>query len=182
MPSDCAVCGQAAEPLAANGTPPSKPIPYEVDVTALSEGLKSEVQAAEHAFALDAGRALGGQQSAPSPVQAFLSSIVACTQITLQIVAKERGVDLQRIEWRGWGVFDTRKLVGGSDTDPRFQQIKASVTGKVFAGPSQKVLDELAGLPLALFPSAAATTARCPISQSLHPSIHFTLQLAASEA
>lgn len=81
MPSDCAVCGQAAEPLAANGTPPSKPIPYEVDVTALSEGLKSEVQAAEHAFALDAGRALGGQQSAPSPVQAFLSSIVACTQV-----------------------------------------------------------------------------------------------------
>jgi hypothetical protein len=31
---------------------------------------------------------------------------------------------LQEILWEGWGVFDTRKLVTGADTSPRFQAIK----------------------------------------------------------
>lgn len=30
----------------------------------------------------------------------------------------------QKIEWKGWGVFDARKLLSNTDTEPRFSQIK----------------------------------------------------------
>ena len=54
---------------------------YEVPLKAAGSGLRTEVQAGEFQIVLDAGRALGGQQSGPSPVQAFVSSILACTQV-----------------------------------------------------------------------------------------------------
>lgn len=52
---------------------------------------------------------------------------------------------VQEIQWTGWGVFDTRRLAAGANTDPRFQTIK--VDGKLVGGSaiSQATLDELAG-------------------------------------
>lgn len=81
MPNECSVCSAAAVEAVAAEAPP-KPSLYEVEVTGASLGLKSDLTAAEHGFALDAGHALGGGQSAPSPVQAFIGSIVACTQVS----------------------------------------------------------------------------------------------------
>jgi hypothetical protein len=74
----------AALPEAQPHTEPpahSEPFPYHVNVEASSQGVKSELLAGEHTITIDAGQALGGQDSAPSPVQAFLSSIVACSQV-----------------------------------------------------------------------------------------------------
>lgn len=81
MPNECSICVAAVEAVEPHADAPSKPSLYEVDVTAASVGLKSDLTAAEHGFVLDAGHALGGAQSAPSPVQAFIGSIVACTQV-----------------------------------------------------------------------------------------------------
>ncbi len=54
-------------------------------MTSASTGLRSALRAGEFGFVLDAGRALGGEQSAASPVQAFIGSIVACTQVWLSV-------------------------------------------------------------------------------------------------
>lgn len=54
---------------------------YEVPLTAQGSGHRTEVAAGGFAVVLDAGRALGGQESGPSPVQAFVSSIVGCSQV-----------------------------------------------------------------------------------------------------
>lgn len=62
--------------------PAGEPIPYEVPVAGVGTGLRSELQAGEFSLVLDAGKGLGGQQSGPSPVQAFISAIVACTQVS----------------------------------------------------------------------------------------------------
>lgn len=75
----CTACVGDATAVPSKGKPGASS--YEVDATAVSTGLKSELQAGEFALTLDAGRALGGEQSGPSPVQAFISSIVACTQV-----------------------------------------------------------------------------------------------------
>lgn len=168
----CTACiGEARAQGVSKGGPEPKPLPYEVEVTSASSGLRSALQAGEFGFALDAGRALGGEQSAASPVQAFIASIVACTQITLQIVAKDAGVQLPDIRWQGFGVFDAQRLVSGSETNPRFQRI--TVHGKLEgAAVDQATLDEL----------AARTAARCPISQSLHPGIEYQLKLDRLEA
>lgn len=85
---DCVACA-GGDPAVQPSNDKLAPSPYEVHVSAVSKGLKSELQAAEHSLALDAGHALGGQQSAPSPVQAFIASIVACTQVC----------------WTGWRVL-----------------------------------------------------------------------------
>ncbi len=78
-PTACVICGgQAVEPTA-DKLPPA---PYEVHVTSSSTGLKSELQAGDFGLTLDAGKGLGGQETGPSPVQAFLSSIVACSQVS----------------------------------------------------------------------------------------------------
>lgn len=71
----CTAC--VGEPAPASKAPG---IPYEVEVAASGAGFKSQLAAGEFELVLDAGRALGGEQTGPSPVQAFISSIVACTQ------------------------------------------------------------------------------------------------------
>ena len=55
---------------------------YEVPLTAQGSGHRTEVAAGTFTVVLDAGRALGGQESGPSPVQAFVSSIVGCSQVS----------------------------------------------------------------------------------------------------
>ncbi|PSC69190.1 osmotically inducible C [Micractinium conductrix] len=144
---------------------------YEVPLKAAGSGLRTEVQAGEFQIVLDAGRALGGQQSGPSPVQAFVSSILACTQITLQVVAGDAGVGpLGDIRWTAHGVFDTRKLLSNTDTVPHFTSI--SLHGEVQGALEQAALDAL----------VAGTKARCPISQSLRPEIAFELKLQRAAA
>ncbi|KAL4423327.1 hypothetical protein ABPG77_006122 [Micractinium sp. CCAP 211/92] len=153
----CTACiGEEPAKGLSKGGPAPQPLPYEVSVTSASTGLRSALRAGEFGFVLDAGRALGGEQSAASPVQAFIGSIVACTQITLQIVAKDAGVQLPTIHWQGHGVFDAQRLVSGSNTDPRFQSI--TVRGKVEgATVDQAQLDELAGTRCAATPLCTAT-------------------------
>lgn len=77
--SVCEAC--VGEPAAPPPLDASKPFPYEVPLTAAGSGLRTEVQAGAFTIVLDAGKGLGGQESGPSPVQAFVSSIVACTQV-----------------------------------------------------------------------------------------------------
>ncbi|KAI7841252.1 hypothetical protein COHA_005025 [Chlorella ohadii] len=163
----CTACVGEPAPEAAGAKAGQPSSLYEVPLTATGSGHRTEVAAGSFQVVLDAGRALGGQESGPSPVQAFVSSIVGCSQITLQLVAHDAGVQLGDISWVAHGVFDTRRLLGSSEADasPRFHSI--AITGTVAADVPQSKLDELAG----------ATEARCPISQSLHPDVHYSLKL-----
>jgi hypothetical protein len=80
--AECEICAGAVEPAVDK----LAPAPYEVSVAAASTGLRSELQAGEYALTLDAGKGLGGEERGPSPVQAFISSIVACSQVGLLII------------------------------------------------------------------------------------------------
>lgn len=80
----CTAC--VGEPAPASKSPAGA-VPYEVRVEASGAGFRSQLEAGEFQIVLDAGRSLGGEQSGPSPVQAFLSSIVACTQASLAAAA-----------------------------------------------------------------------------------------------
>lgn len=201
----CTACvGEPAREAAPAGKVSSL---YEVPLTAQASGHRTEVAAGAFAVVLDAGRALGGQESGPSPVQAFVSSIVGCSQvrgyhatfscsltagrslvgsaeppplpsrrcpaaaagarrywpltlscippcrnfactltrqITLQLVAQGASVQLGDISWAAHGVFDTRRLLGSSESDasPRFHSI--AITGTVVEDVPQSKLDELA--------------------------------------
>ncbi|PRW60131.1 osmotically inducible C [Chlorella sorokiniana] len=164
--SVCTAC--VGEPAQEAAPPKGRPSSiYEVPLSAQGSGHRTEVAAGSFTVVLDAGRALGGQETGPSPVQAFVSSIVGCSQITLQLVAHDAGVQLGDIAWTAHGVFDTRRLLGSraADASPRFHSI--AITGTVAADVPQSKLDAL----------AESTEARCPISQSLHPDVSYSLSL-----
>lgn len=85
-PPEANVCTACVGEPAQEAAPATKGQPssnlYEVPLTAQGSGHRTEVAAGTFTVVLDAGRALGGQESGPSPVQAFVSSIVGCSQVS----------------------------------------------------------------------------------------------------
>lgn len=80
-PEVCTACvGEPAQEAAA-AKPGQASGLYEVPLSAHGSGFRTAVAAGEFELVLDAGRALGGQQTGPSPVQAFVGAIVACSQV-----------------------------------------------------------------------------------------------------
>ncbi len=77
----CTACVGEPAPEAAGAKAGQPSSLYEVPLTATGSGHRTEVAAGSFQVVLDAGRALGGQESGPSPVQAFVSSIVGCSQV-----------------------------------------------------------------------------------------------------
>lgn len=84
----CTACiGEARAQGASKGGPEPQTLPYEVAVSSASSGLRSALQAGEFEFALDAGRALGGEQSAASPVQAGSKALASLLGLLLLLRA-----------------------------------------------------------------------------------------------
>ena len=69
-------------------------------LTGEGAGLRTDIDAGEFKIVLDAGRSLGGNQSGPSPVQAFISSILACTQVRWPGLPLAAGNALRAGPWR----------------------------------------------------------------------------------
>lgn len=61
-------------------------------------GYKQEIKAGAFTLAADAPKEVGGADLAPDPHDLLLSSLGACTSITMQMFAKKRGWDLQQVE------------------------------------------------------------------------------------
>lgn len=69
-----------------------------VVVTSLPEPMfKQEIKAGRHTLIADAPKDVGGNESAPDPHELLLSALGACTSMTMQIFAKRRNWDLQKV-------------------------------------------------------------------------------------
>jgi putative redox protein len=114
-------------------------------------GFLTNVSIASHAFVADEPTALGGEGLGPSPTQFLCVALAACTSMTLQMYARHKGLDLQRVVTR-----------------VRHEKVKADVDGK----PSQ--LDRFER-ELALFGTfdtaardrLAEIADRCPVHKAL---------------
>ncbi len=51
-----------------------------------------------HTWHVDEPAAKGGQDSAPNPVQLLLSALGACTTVTLQMYADNKGIQIDHVE------------------------------------------------------------------------------------
>lgn len=61
---------------------------------------RQRIVAGRHVFYADAGKAHGGQDSAPSPHDMALGALGACTAMTMQMVANRKGWPLQGVKVR----------------------------------------------------------------------------------
>lgn len=69
-----------------------------VIVTSQPEPLyKQEIKAGQFTLLADAPKDVGGNDLAPDPHELLLSSLGACTSITMQMFAKRRGWDLTEV-------------------------------------------------------------------------------------
>jgi uncharacterized OsmC-like protein len=82
-----------------------------------------------HDILVDAPSAFGGHDSAPSPLSYALTSLVSCSQVTAQIVAKELGIRLDAFTFDLSADLDTAVMVGGAhDANPNFERISIEAT------------------------------------------------------
>lgn len=88
-----------------------------------------QVRGTPHVIEVDAVPAFGGKDAAPGPLAYALAALTSCSQATTQIVAKELGIELGRIQFDLEADIDMSVLVGLPPKGlPDFQPIAVNVT------------------------------------------------------
>ncbi|MBD1876573.1 OsmC family protein [Nodosilinea sp. FACHB-131] len=83
-----------------------------------------EVDGSQHTIQVDAAPVFGGHDEHPSPIAYALSSLISCSQVTAQLVAKDLGIQLNGFEFDISADLDTAVLVNGSrNGNPNFEQV-----------------------------------------------------------
>lgn len=70
---------------------------YPVSVTIGQNGFTSEVKTSDHHFQADEPIALGGNNQGPNPYELLLSSLGACTAITMKMYASRKEWALEKV-------------------------------------------------------------------------------------
>jgi putative redox protein len=120
-----------------------------------SEGMKTEVKAANHTVIIDEPEKMGGQDQGPDPLSTMLGALAGCENVIANLVAKEMVFDLQSIQFEVKGDIDFRGLMGDPTVKPYFTKVE--VHAKVKTSENEERLKEL----------QEKTDARCPIYTTL---------------
>jgi putative redox protein len=88
-----------------------------------------QVRGTPHVIEVDAVPAFGGKDAAPGPLAYALASLTSCSQATAQIVAKELGIAIERMQFDLEAEIDMSVLIGlQAGGLPDFQPITVHVT------------------------------------------------------
>ena len=83
--------------------------------TTLVDGPMAQTPIGNHGFILDQPITAGGTDKGPTPIDAFLSTISSCLGTIARIVARQRGVKIDKMEFQVSGEIDIDILLGRSD-------------------------------------------------------------------
>lgn len=83
--------------------------------TTLVDGPMAQTPIGNHDFILDQPITAGGTDKGPTPIDAFLSTISSCLGTIARIVARQRGVKIDKMEFQVSGEIDIDILLGRSD-------------------------------------------------------------------
>lgn len=104
--------------------------------TGVSQLIRPE--GSEHLIAVDAAPAFGGHDAAPSPIAYALGALIACSQVTAQLVAKDLGLELHGFAFKLSADLDTAVLVGGAqDGNPNFESVEIAAIVETDASAEQ---------------------------------------------
>ncbi len=79
-------------------------------------GLRVNSKVRNFSLAFDEPPSLGGQDTAPNPVEVMLSSLLGCLSITTCVVASEKKIPFEGIDITVEGDLDPRGMMGQYDT------------------------------------------------------------------
>ncbi len=126
-----------------------------VNITGVSEGMKTEVKAKQFDFIIDEPPSFGGKDEGPDPLSVLLGSLISCKNVVINLVAKEVDFKLGGVSFVADGNLDLRGLMG----DPSVRTYFETVSLKVVVD-TEEPEEKLAELQ-------EKAEARCPVFQTL---------------
>ncbi len=94
----------------------------------LGEGFNSSVTIRQFGVTIDEPPALGGQDTAPNPVEYILAALGSCQEITYRLYADALGIPLNGVSVKLTGTIDLRGFFNVQhDVRPGYQVIEAEV-------------------------------------------------------
>lgn len=106
-----------------------------------ANGMRTVARVRDFAVIGDEPRALGGQDSGPTPMEWVLAGLASCMTVTARLVAKELGLQLGAVSFALEGDLDVRGLFGQADVRPDFQTVRGTV--RLGAPVASDVLEQL---------------------------------------
>lgn len=93
------------------------------------DAVASTITAGKHSFSADEPPALGGENTAPNPVEYYLGSLLSCHVVTYRVWAAELGIALDDVTAKAEGDLDVRGFFGFDESvRPGFQEVRVVVT------------------------------------------------------
>ena len=69
----------------------------------------------------------GGDDSAPTPMEYVVGALNGCLAVVIQMVAEERGFQLEGVDFDSKGLIDTRGVEGMAGVSPQFMEVAVKV-------------------------------------------------------
>ncbi|WP_099332993.1 OsmC family protein [Actinomyces minihominis] len=115
-----------------------------------------EVSARQFTLSIDEPPALGGTDEGPNPVEFVLSALLGCLNVVVNVIAKEKGVEIRRMRSKAKGDLNPALFATGTSPDRAgFKGI--DVTLEIDSDASAEVIAEI----------VAEAERRCPVSDNL---------------
>ncbi|MGW4243810.1 OsmC family protein [Nocardia sp. NPDC004722] len=126
----------------------------------------SAIALGQYTVRVDEPPALGGEGSAPNPVEVYLASLIACQVVTYRFWAQRLGVTVEELSIDAEGDLDVRGFFGLDDTvRPGFQAVR--VTVRISGPETAERYAELQRVVDAHCPVLDLTTGHTPVETTL---------------
>lgn len=79
------------------------------------------------AFYIAEPEKLGGDDSAPTPMETVLAAYNGCLAVVVELVAQEQGIPLDALEISSEGTIDRRGLLGSPGVPAHFQSVTVNI-------------------------------------------------------
>lgn len=107
------------------------PVPADIahfSVTGIYRGnLRTDVTARQFSIPVAEPPELGGDDSAPNPMELLLAALDGCLAVVIEVVAAEHGATLKSIDLASEGTLDTRGFLGTADVPAFFRAVHTRI-------------------------------------------------------
>ncbi len=79
----------------------------------------------------------GGQDSAPNPMELLLAALNGCLAVMIQVIAREKGIEIRGVRFHAEGDIDLRGAMGDPNVPPYFRTVRERVEVTSPAGEEQ---------------------------------------------
>lgn len=93
-------------------------------------GTRADISAREFKLICDEPPERHGNNEGMLPLEAFLSGYVACTNVIMNIIAREMGIAFSEISFKATGFLDPRGYTGALQLAAPFTRLRLEISGK----------------------------------------------------